>query len=388
MAFYPSARHRAPALVLFLTATVAATGGASLAPAETPALQRAASISLQTLARFGCADCGGSRQLTPTSLAFLDNGAVAVLDSYEPFVRVFDDAGELVVAFGTAGEGPGEMGVNGGGRWIPAAWLFGMPEGVVAVLDPGRPLLKTFDAAGVHTGQQPLDLVFAVPNAQAFDPETRTYFRLGFDPGSRSRMIWRCSLDAPDGPECGDFLAPDVFIRDETEPGSDAGSPRLELGASPAGELLIADPARYRIWMLDGNGEVVLRAGRSPPRAEKTAAELAREEEMNQRLVAAGRAPRPIDPHRMHLEQVGVQVDAERRIWVLTQRYTDDNSIFDVFGADGAYLTEIMVGAVIRRGSWHVGNSFIIGGRRLAAITQQPDGSEAVQVWEIGNAGR
>jgi hypothetical protein len=132
----------------------------------------------------------------------------------------------------------------------------------------------------------------------------------------------------------------------------------------------------------------MLRAARSLPRTEKTAAELASEEEMNQRLVAGGRAPRPIDPLRMHLEQVGVQVDAEGRIWALTQRYADDNTIFDVFGPDGAYLTEVTVDAVIRRGTWHVGGSFIIAGRRLAAITQQPDGSEAVQVWEILDAAR
>jgi hypothetical protein len=375
-------------LVVLLAAIVAAAGGASLAPAAPPEYEQTTAIGLETRFRIGCADCGDTRQLTPTSLAFLDDGALAVLDSYEPFVRVFDAVGEPVVAFGRAGPGPAEMGVDGGSRWIPALWLFGMPGGGVAVLDPLRPLLKVFDADGAHVGQQPLNLAIRVPNAQAFDPETRTYFRLGFAPVTGSRMISRCLLDAPGGPECDDFLEPDAFLRDEMEPGAGAAPPRLELGASPRGELLIADPAGYRIWMLDGNVEVVLRAGRSVSGTEKTAAELAGEEEMNQRLVAAGRRPRPIDPLRTPLAQAGVQVDGVERIWVLTQRHTGDNTIFDVFGGDGAYLTEVTVDAVIRRGSWHVGNTFIIAGRRLAAITQQPDGSEAVQVWEIIDAAR
>ena len=97
-----SSRRFAPALIvpLLLTVTGAVSCRASEAPEASEPPAETTSISLELVATIGCADCDDASAITPTVLALLDGGRVAVLDRYEPFVRIFDAAGELERAFG------------------------------------------------------------------------------------------------------------------------------------------------------------------------------------------------------------------------------------------------------------------------------------------------
>jgi len=374
-----------PAHSRFLCVALALFIGASCRPADEPAVSdngaTGSALSLELVSQLGCGDCEDERQLTPAVLALLDEGRVGVLDLYEPFVRVFGASGEVELAFGRKGQGPGEIGLATGAAYLPGAWMAANEHGGLTVVDALPWTLEIFDAAGAFVAQQRLDTPDGVPAGQASSVENGTYYQLSFAfmGGEASERITRCRLLTTPEPQCELFAAAAPFLA--------VGPPEARVGwlsiaATPDGGLVVANIAAYQIWVLDEDANVVLQTGRSIPRPAKSDAEIAREEAANQDRRVAGRAEREIDPQRGHIDSYGIQVDGAGRIWVLTQRYGDDTSVFDVFAADGTYLTELTVDAVIRRGPWNV-TPFVAAGDRLAAITQQPDGNEFVYVYRI-----
>lgn len=360
--------------LLVLSTAAVGCAGSEPAPDAGPSGQAAPSLELEL--KLGCAECGDDRQITPTAVAFLDDGGVAVLDSWEPYVRVFDAAGNPRVAFGNQGQGPGEFGISAGTRPIPAAWIMAL-DGGVAVIDLFPPAVEAFDAAGRFREQRRLDLP-PIPIDQAFDPVSRTYYRLGFDviAGSGGGGILRCVLDLADEIGCDRVGEVERFISVPEEPrapNADLGS--LAIAATPSGDLVIADRSAYRIRIVDAGGDVVAETGREIPRQEKTPEEIEREREMIL-------GDREVDPLHEHIEHNGVGVDGAGRIWVLTQRWTQGESVFDVFSPGGDYLGESRVDAILRRGSWAVA-AYFLRDDRLAGIIEQADGSEQVWVWRI-----
>ena len=338
--------------------------------------------TLEFVARIGCADCSDARAITPSALAFLDDGRLASLDRYEPFVRIFRADGDLDVSFGAKGQGPGDIGSDGGaGTWMAGIFLLPEPGGGVSVANPIPPTFDSFDASGTFVSKTLLDLPNAIPQSQAFSLAERTYYRYTFNPMDPSRrMLERCTLSSNAAPVCGSFVDPGSIITPVYPAPSPVRRIPPALATTPSGELVVADPVTYRIWVLDRNGEVIVEARRDIPRREKTAAEIQREETFNQRQPPGRR--RQIDKLRTHFERAGVQVDGRGRIWVLTNRYGETDSLFDVFTGDGTFLGERGIDTVVRAGPWHV-TPFVVSADRLAVITGSADGNSFIEVYRI-----
>ena len=152
----------------------------------------------------------------------------------------------------------------------------------------------------------------------------------------------------------------------------------VAIAATPTGDLVLADRRSYRIGAVNAAGEIITQTGRDIPRREKTAEEI----EVERQRMRGAPADAEIDPLHPHIEYNGLDIDGSGRIWVLTTRWTETESIFDVFAPDGEYLGEATANALLRRGSWAVA-PFFMGDNRLASVVQLPDGSEQVWVWRI-----
>lgn len=338
-------------------------------------------VTLEPVGTIGCAGCDDERQVTPWTLAILDDERIAVLDAFEPFVRVFGTDGDLRLSFGQKGEGPGEFGQElPGFGYFPGLWLFGNELGGVTVIDIFPVSLEVFGADGDFVERRETGLPDAVPTAQAFDAASRSYYRISFSAGpgaADSRRISRCRFSARGAADCHFFADPVPFLQQEGLP--DAALGALVLAAGSEGSLVVANSGSYGIWVLDEQGEIVVRSGRDVPLPAKSDAELEAE---RQRLARAGRPDAQIDPHRPHIQPYGLQLDGDGRIWVLTGRYGDNDSVFDVFTPDGTYLNEVIIDAVVRpteRGLM----PFVARGDLLAAAAQQPDGNKQVALYRI-----
>ncbi len=356
-----------------------ATGCGGTDPADESTPRQSSPPALQLIATIGCTNCDDERQITPTAVALIDNDRVAILDSWEPFVRIFDAAGNPEASFGNQGQGPGEFGVSGGSRPIPAAWVLGI-DGAVAVIDIFPPMLEVFDSAGEFIEQRPLD-VPPVPIDQAFNATSLAYYRRGFNPIARSEgpAVYRCVLDLRAAVNCSQVAGLEQFTSAPWEPGAQNADLRMvAIAATPTGDLVLADRRSYRIGAANAAGEIVTQTGRDIPRREKTAEEI----ELERQRMRGAPADAEIDPLHPHIEYNGLDIDGSGRIWVLTTRWTETESIFDVFAPDGEYLGEATANALLRRGSWAVA-PFFMGDNRLASVVQLPDGSEQVWVWRI-----
>ncbi|MGD8330610.1 MAG: hypothetical protein PVJ49_14345 [Acidobacteriota bacterium] len=336
-------------------------------------------IALEPVATIGCADCAGPELITPTVISLLEDGRLAVLDRYEPFVRIFGPGGQPELSFGSRGQGPGELGSEMGGMYFSGAYLLPWPDGELSVLELMPAVLETFSASGEFLRQETLDLPFAAPGAQAFAPSTGTYFRHSYLPTSEEPdVIERCIIDVNGGSECAQITTA-IALTGAAPEGFRAV---LAAAATPSGELVIADTATYRLWVLDGDGNAVRQFGRDIPPPPKSAEQLEAEREANRARLESGREEREIDPSRPYIVRSGIQVDGSDRIWVLTQRYTADEWVFDVLDAEGAFLNEVRTEALTAMDGYQI-TPFAITGDRLAVVSNQADGSARIDVYRI-----
>lgn len=337
-------------------------------------------VSLVLTATIGCSDCGTDAQITPTVIALLADGRLAELDRFEPFVRVFAPDGAPEASFGVSGEGPGELGTNfGGGISVPGVYLFPWPAGELTILEAMPAVFETFAADGTFLRQTPLELPFATPGAQAFAPSSGSYFRHAYMPVlDQPNVLERCVLDLGGGSACGQITTATALTGIEPE-GARAD---LSIATTPEGDLVVADATTYRFWVLNGDGTLVREFDRDIPPAPKSEEQLDAEDEANRQRLARGGKVRAIDPNRPYIAPYGVQVDGAGRIWVLTQRYTPGTWVFDVLDADGTFLNEVSIDALTRPDGYQI-TPFIVAGDRLAAISNQPDGSAHIDVYRI-----
>lgn len=339
----------------------------------------AAHVSLAPGFTVGCSDCGTSEQITPTVITLYADGRLVVLDRFEPFVRVFSPAGEAELAFGAPGQGPGELGGNVGGLNLPGVYLLPWQDGGISVLELMPVVLETFSSTGEFVRQETLDLPFAAPGAQAFSAATSTYFRHSYLPMSQQPdVIERCTVALQGDSRCEQISTASALTGTEPE----GFRATLSLASTPSGELIVADAATYRLWLLDESGTVRREFGRDIPPPAKSAEQLEAEAAANRTRRERGQAEREIDPNRPYLSAGGLQVDGHGRIWTLTQRYTADEWVFDVFDGDGTFRNEVAVAATTVANGYQV-TPFAAAGDHLAMIAEQPDGSARIDVYRI-----
>jgi len=159
---------RVPSLMLVVLAVAASFGYA--------AQQEGSAVpGLRLSHTIGCGDCAGPESLSVLDIALREDGGVIVLNEFDPFVRVFDLAGELALTVGREGQGPGELQLPGV-LYLDAGGLF-------RVLDAGGMRFVGYTAAG-----EPADVVRypmgsgLVPIDSAFDPRRGGITIVGFRP--------------------------------------------------------------------------------------------------------------------------------------------------------------------------------------------------------------
>jgi hypothetical protein len=335
--------------------------------------------SLELVARVGCADCAGPELLTPTVMTLFGDGTLAVLDRYEPFVRIFDAGGKPVRSFGAAGQGPGELGNDLGGMYFAGVYLLPWPDGGLSVLELMPAVLETFARDGTFAAREELDLPMAAPSAQAFSPATGTYFRHSYVPMSElPDVIERCEIELEGGSTCRQLTTAADLTGIEPEGMRTA----LAAAATPDDQLVIADTASYRLWITGIDGNVVRQFGRDIPAPPKSEEELQSERDANRARRERGRSAREIDPDRGHIAPSGLQVDGAGRIWVLTMRYTETTSVFDVFDPDGEFLGEVVLEVPTVFNPNRI-TPFVTAGDHLAVMSDRADGSASIHVYRM-----
>ncbi|TVP80526.1 MAG: 6-bladed beta-propeller, partial [Gemmatimonadales bacterium] len=99
------------------------------------------------------------------------DGRIIVLDAQASRIRVFSPEGELVHAFGRAGQGPGELSLG-------AAGLFMDSEEALLVPDMMNQRLSRFSLDGESLGSTPLDFTLGIPLLWMAEPDGRVLFQL------------------------------------------------------------------------------------------------------------------------------------------------------------------------------------------------------------------
>jgi hypothetical protein len=350
---------RSPALIL-LAAVHAA--GAQIAP-----------ITATRVASIGCEGCGDAREINEvTDLILLDSGRVLVTDHAAPMVRIFSRDGRVVSTFGRSGRGPGEFGFP-----VRAALL---SDRSLRVYDMNLRRITHFSPTMDVLGTTPMGSFVAASAARHGSGE----LVLMTDNFRGTHTLERWTAGADKGVVIASFNTP-------TPSDGVVGFPSIAV--APDGEIAVAPSGNeYRITRYSPAGAPLSGITRDIPRTRRTPEE---EAELQRRMAAsrgrlsaergagAGRGSRPAignDPNNLSLKPhfpIGaLQYDSEGRLWILTARGTGDQSIFDLFARNGAYLGAFTLPARVAR--------FTVTGDELVTASQSPDGVPMVEIWRLG----
>jgi hypothetical protein len=375
---HPVNLARSLAALCLASSTLLACPGTPDEPA--PAGQQ--SPTLERVSRIGCTDCEGPGALTVLYLNMAHDGRILVLDLYEPFVRIFSPQGELLRAFGAAGQGPGELGVDLQVEYLPGIAVYPWKDASLLVHEVIPPTLTAFDSNGQFIEELKLEVQMRVPRAAAWNPEMERLYMLSFVPGEDLRV------DRFDFAGRSSALARTVLDLAEAFPPEEEDTRRpatsLNLIASPDGGFAVAHPWQYVISRYTASGEVAERIVREIEHPLKSAAEVQEERELLQEIASqSGVAPEEPDPEAPHFIPRGaLEFDDEGRLWVATNRGHDGVTTFDLFDSDGGYMGEVVMPDEINIGVETM-RGFAIAGDYLAAVVVAEDGNHRIGVWRI-----
>ncbi len=320
--------------------------------------------------------CGGPPASRATSLSFDARGRVYVVDSLDPFVRVFETdlrRGEVVgtMTLGPKGQGPGEM--------MMPAYAFSRADNSIIVFDLGAARATIFEPDGEV--RESFYYPQRISTSAAFDRANDTLY-----------LAWRSNLARSPGPrldrwKVGDEEPTDLPVAEDQlpEPRPLRPASHLPVAVVNAGEVAIGDGWDYRIRVVNGDGVVTREFGRDGvPRPSKPAEQLEQEEaRMRRREKQPGLSYEEPDTELHHFPRSAFDTDEHGRFWVLTTRGSKTESILDVFAPSGEYLGELNVPADISLPSWRAGNGFDVEGGYLASLTLDQDHLERITIWRI-----
>jgi hypothetical protein len=329
-----------------------------------------ASVTLQRGITIGCDDCGDARQFG----AILDvdvnsKGDVLVVDRDAPILRVFDASGRLTWSGGRSGSGPGEYRLPIRGKLLV--------DGSIIVID--MTLRRITTLAPDHSVRETVPIgKFA---AQAWIGETGSVL-LGADdsngklevlrwkPGAQVATIG--SVPIPMKAEDGTITFPSVA---EHASGTIVGvmSPdyvlrRFSATFSPSGEMR-REVARVRRTAAE---EEEARDNEARRGRRLTAEERKQRRASPSPLATANTSPAALKPH---FAIDALRVDDRDRLWVRTLRGNESSTVLDVFTAQGAFATSVVLPHKVA--AWTARN-----GRFVAAI-ENDDGYPRVQAWTV-----
>jgi hypothetical protein len=337
--------------------------------------------TLEAISRIGCIDCEGSNALTVLYLSMTSDGLILALDLYEPFVRVFSPQGELLRAFGAAGQGPGELGVDVQFEYLPGIAVYPWNDASVLVHEVIPPTLTAFDSDGQFIEELELEAQMRVPRAAAWNTEMERLYMLSFVPGENLRVDRFDFAGRSSAPAQTVLDLADAFPREE-----DTSRPTssLNLIATPDGGFAVAHPWEYVISSYTASGEAMGRIERQIEHPFKSAAQLQEERERLQETASrSGVAPEEPEREAPHFIPRGaLEFDDEGRLWVATNRGRDGVTIFDLFDSAGSYMGEVVMPDEINTGMETM-RGFVIAGDYLAAVVVAEGGNHQIGVWRI-----
>jgi hypothetical protein len=334
---------------------------------------------LEEVSRFGCLDCQGPELLSVLFLTVTSDGTVYVLDRYEPFVRVFDSRGELRHAFGVAGQGPGELGVDVQVEFLPGIAVYPRLDGSMLVHEAIPPTLTAFDAGGNFTEEVRLDIPVRIPRGSVWDAEAERVYLSSAYPGEGSR-IDRFDLAGQSTVPATTILSlVDTFPPIEEEPPRPATP--LSMALAPGGGIALGNPWTYRIRMFEPDGAHRRDIQRQIARPRKSDARMSEERELlRQRAARSGGEVEDPHPDASHFRHGALDFDDTGRLWVATNRGGDGNTVFDLFDRGGAYLGEVSLPASLEPGTDTL-RAYALAGGLLVAVVVDPNGNHSIGVW-------
>jgi len=325
---------------------------------------QAAPVRLVPAVGIGCALCGGPEEFgVITALAFGDD-RLLVADRDEPHIRVFDLEGRLLTVVAPDGDGPGElrmpMGVASDRTGMNAV---DMRQSRVVHLAPDGS-----DAGTVRLPSFPLAVAYRPGGGRPFvalanfQDMTASVAALGSD-GEWSTILERV---------------------DAVPLGSQGGAPMVfSLARAPEGGFAIGvGVERYLLLYFTADGTPAATVQRDVERLPKSAAEIESERAAAARFQGrvggspeAGASLREVDPLRRHFSIDALRFDGAGRLWVRTDRGRGEQTVFDLFGPDRAYLGEVRIPARVR--AFTLGNGLLAG----AVLDEYDVGT--VRVWRV-----
>ena len=319
--------------------------------------------------------------LTVLYLTMDSGGTLYVLDRYEPFVRLFDHQGGILRAFGEAGQGPGELGVDVQVEYLPGIAIYPRSDGSILVHEAIPPTLTVFNANGEFIEELRLEGPIMVPRGTAAGASVARLFMLSFSPGEASRvdrfdLAGRASADAKTV-----LLLPDAFPPAEGEPPWPATP--LSMAPTPNGGFALADPWRYIIRLFGPEGDLEKQIERDVERPPKSAAALQEQRQiLHQRAARSGDEAEEPHPEASHFPRGALDFDDAGRLWVATNRGAEGETLFDLFTPAGTYLGEVALPAKMEAGVGTL-RAYAVAGEHLAAVVVEDSGNHRIGVWHV-----
>lgn len=283
-------------------------------------------------AHWGCADCAAAEQLTPLALAVDSNGTVALVDRYEPKVRIFERQAPPRT-WGRHGRGPGEM----PDAEAYAIWLG--PSGETTVVSLVPPVLAQYTVRGEYRRSTDLPLVLAT--SLGWDPDRqRLYLGALRSPlDGRPRGIRTLQMQSAKGPGLQVTEMPWAGNR-----AVDGWSGQFAVAVASDGRVAVGTTERYEIVVVSSDGDLAFRIERDLPKPMKSPEELERDRVQAAAMAARLGTPLGVEASevRDHFGPSALQFDGRGRLWVHTERTTAAGApILDVFDLTGALVAEV-----------------------------------------------
>jgi sugar lactone lactonase YvrE len=326
--------------------------------------------TIEKIIQIGCSECDGPAQFsTIFDVAATDSGDMIIVDKGPPMIRAFDRTGRVLWTGGRTGGGPGEY-------QFPMRVAIG-PDRSVSVVDMRARRMTRLARDGSVKATEP---ILAFPAAA----------------GARGRTGELIVLtDDFRGPFALERWAPGAAkaVPHATIPRAVSAAGRAivqpSIAVAPSGVLAFGtDPFTYRIGRLAADGSPMPDIVRDIPRARRTEAEM---QELANRLAqgplrqsaerSVSKAPPSAAAAAVDLTMKpffpldGLRYDDLGRLWVLTTRGAEQQTVFDVFAATGTFLGSVTVPV-------HVG-TFALAGPHLITGGEDVDGIPRVTLWRV-----
>lgn len=261
--------------------------------------------------------------------------------------------GELLRAFATDGEGPGEFNLP---FWMGFSEHLGLI--VLNGIPPSISVLNPVDGKLIEKHRAPL----RVPMNVAFDSDSAAFYLLSFMFGQHARLdrLEFSTYDTvPILSEGPDF--PTLIPGTEETPRETRE--RVPIAASPRGGVFVGHSWNYRVREYDANGKLVNEFGRTLGRPRDAPVE-------GMRLKSTA-----------HFDDFGLNWDPEAgRLWVRTYRGSlYEETIFDVFDGAGKFIGSVTVPVTTTRDF----QGFDVEGNMLVTWNEDESGMGQVRFWML-----